>query len=107
MEINQYQVVLVNLEPTVESEIRKTRPCLVISPDVMNRNLKTIVVAPMTTSPTNYPTRVPVHFQGTKGAVALDQIRTLDQRRVIRVLGALTRAEVEQCKHIIHETYVR
>jgi len=91
----------------VGSEIRKTRPCLVMSPDVMNWHLNTIVVAPLNTSPSNYPTRVPVHFQGTKGAVALDQIRILDQRRIIRVLGALTSTEVEQCKHILHETYVR
>jgi mRNA interferase MazF len=107
MEISQYQVVLVNLEPTIGSEIRKTRPCLVISPDVMNRHLQTLVVAPMTTAVKSYPTRVPVHFQGVAGAVALDQIRTLNRRRVIKVLGSISPTEVEQCKRILHETYVR
>jgi mRNA interferase MazF len=83
----RFDVVWVALDPTVGHEIRKTRPCLVISPDVMNRHIATMIVAPMTTQGRAYPTRVACRFQEKDGQVVLDQIRTVDRRRIIRVLG--------------------
>lgn len=106
MEITQYQIVLVNLDPTVGSEIKKTRPCVVVSPNEMNRHMNTIVVAPMTTSTRKYPTRVEVHHDKKKGVVAIDQIRTIDRQRVIGVLGKLTHPETIEVKRIIKEMFV-
>ena len=83
----QYDIVLVGLDPTVGAEIKKTRPCVVISPDEMNDHLHTVQVAPLTTNTRAYPWRVPVTFQRKKGMVALDQIRTIDTRRIIKRLG--------------------
>ena len=106
MEINQYSIVLVNLDPTIGSEIKKTRPCVVLSPNEMNKYLKTIVVAPMTTTVKPYPTRVFVNHNKTKGMIAIDQIRTIDQLRIIRKVGKLSKTEIENCKQIIQETFV-
>lgn len=106
MEINQYAIVLVNLDRTVGSEIKKTRPCVVISPDEMNRHLKTIVLAPMTTSLKKYPTRVPVQHDGKNGMIAIDQIRTVDRLRVIKVFESLTSKEIQKCKAVLKETFV-
>ena len=106
MGINQYGVVLVNLDPSIGSEIRKTRPCVVISPNELNRNLNTIVVAPMTTNPKNYPTRVRVKFQGKEGRIAVDQIRTIDSKRVVKSLGSIKRDEVIDLKDVIKQTFV-
>jgi mRNA interferase MazF len=83
----RFDVMLVTLDPTVGSEIRKTRPCLVVSPDEMNRHVRTIIIAPMTTSERAYPTRVPISFQGKSGQVALDQIRAVDRARLVRQVG--------------------
>lgn len=97
MVVKRFDVYLVNLDPTVGSEIKKTRPCLVVSPDEMNRFIRTVIVAPMTTKGTQYPTRVPCKFQGKQGQVVLDQIRTVDKARLVKRLGkagAQTRAEV-------------
>jgi len=102
----QYGIVLVNLDPTKGSEINKTRPCLVISPDEMNKHLSTVVVAPMTTSGKDYPTRVNIMHNGEKGAVAMDQIRTIDKRRIIKSIGRISDEEINQCKAVIKETYV-
>jgi mRNA interferase MazF len=87
MVIKRFEVYLVNLDPTIGSEIKKTRPCLIISPDVMNRYIATVIVAPMTTKGRPYPTRVECHFQGKDGQIVLDQIRTVDKVRLIRRLG--------------------
>jgi mRNA interferase MazF len=106
MDLKQYNIVLVNLDPTIGSEIKKTRPCVIISPDEMNKYLQTIVVAPMTSSSKSYPTRVQVKHNKTKGWVVLDQIRTIDKQRIIKVLGTLTEKEIYSIKSIIHETYV-
>ena len=84
----QYNVYLINLDPTTGHEIQKTRPCLVISPDEMNDNLGTVIIAPMTTKSHAYPSRVQVSFQDKKGWIVLDQIRTVDKRRLIKGLGA-------------------
>ncbi len=106
MVINQYDIVLVNLDPTIGSEIRKTRPCTIISPNEMNRHLRTIVIAPMTTKSHDYPTRIKVKHEGKTGWVVMDQIRTIDKQRIIRKLGKLSIAEVNKCKDVIRETYV-
>ena len=98
--------MLVNLDPTFGSEIKKTRPCVIISPDVMNKHLDTIVLAPMTTNLKRYPTRVAVDHDGKKGMIMIDQIRTVDKKRVMQVLGMLTKSEIKNCKDIIKETFV-
>ena len=86
--VNRFDVHLVALDPTVGSEIRKTRPAMVISPDEMNRHIRTVIIAPMTTKGRPYPTRVPVTFQQKKGQIVLDQIRTVDKSRLVKKLGA-------------------
>lgn len=106
MDINQYQIVLVNLDPTKGGEIKKTRPCLVISPNELNRNLRTIIVAPMTTTVKNYPTRVSIVHNNKIGSAAIDQIRTIDKSRVIKILGSISEDEIERCKAVIKETFV-
>ena len=106
MELNQYHIVLVNLDPTMGSEMKKTRPCVVISPNEMNRHLQTIVVAPMTSASKAYPTRVEVNHNKTSGWLVIDQIRTIDRTRIIKVLGTLSDKEVRMVKSIIQETYV-
>ena len=106
MEVNQYQIFLVNLDPTIGSEIKKTRPCIVISPDEMNLHLRTIVIAPMTTSSKNYPTRVKIIHNKKKGQVVIDQIRTIDKRRVVKKLGELSVKEIKEVKAVIRETFV-
>jgi mRNA interferase MazF len=106
MELKQYSIVLVNLDPTIGSEIKKTRPCVIVSPNEMNKYLNTIVLAPMTTNLNKYPTRVSVQHNGKKGMIAIDQIRTVDKTRIIRVFESLTKAEIEKCKEVIKETFV-
>jgi mRNA interferase MazF len=106
MEINQYQIFLVNLEPTIGSEIRKTRPCVIISPNEMNKHLRTVVIAPMTTSSKSYPTRVEIKHDKKIGWIVLDQIRTIDKKRIIRPLGRLSKPEIKEVKSIIMEAFV-
>lgn len=106
MEINQYQIVLVNLDPTVGSEIKKTRPCVVISPNEMNRHLRTIVIAPMTTSSKNYPTRIEIKHDNKFGWILADQIRTIDKQRILKDLGRLTKPEIKELKTVLKETYI-
>ncbi len=85
----QDEVWLVTLDPTQGVEIQKTRPCLVVSPDEINSHLRTVIIAPMTTAIRPYPTRVAVRFQGKRGQVALDQLRAVDQQRLVRKLGTI------------------
>ena len=106
MEMNQYQIVLVNLDPTQGVEIKKTRPCVIISPNEMNLHLKTLVVAPMTTTSKPYPTRVVVTHNKKKGWVVLDQIRSIDKSRIIKIYKRLTDTEIRQIKSVLRETYV-
>lgn len=106
MEINQYEIVLVNLNPTIGSEIQKTRPCVVISPNEMNKYLRTIVIAPMTTSSKSYPTRVEIKHDNKIGWIVLDQIRTIDKQRILKTLGRLSKPEIKEVKGIIKETFV-
>ena len=95
MVIKRFDVYLVILDPTVGSEIQKTRPCAIISPDEMNRHISTVIVAPMTTKGRSYPTRVACTFQGKEGQVVLDQVRTVDKSRLVRKLGRLKK-EIQQ-----------
>jgi mRNA interferase MazF len=87
---SRFEVYLVNLDPTVGSEIRKTRPCLIVSPDETNHYLRTVIVAPMTTSERRYPYRVATRFQGKDGNIALDQLRTVDKSRLVKRLGIIS-----------------
>lgn len=105
-QINQYEIVLVNLDPTIGSEMKKTRPCVVLSPNEMNTYLQTIVVAPMTSSSKAYPTRVEINHNAQKGWIAIDQIRTIDRKRIVKRLGLLADKEIEQVKDVIKETFV-
>ena len=89
MVVNRFDVYLINLDPTVGSEIQKARPCLIISPDEMNRHIRTVIVAPMTTASKDYPTRVSCKFKKKKGQIVLDQIRTIDKTRLIKKLGSV------------------
>ena len=106
MEIRQYEIVLVNLYPTIGSEIKKTRPCVVISPNEMNKYLDTVVVAPMTSQSKTYPTRIKVEHNNKTGWVVIDQIRTIDKQRIVKILDQLTDKEISLVKQIIKETYV-
>ena len=89
MVVKRFDVCLVNLDPTVGSEIKKNRPCLVISPDEMNRNIRTVIIAPMTSVNKDYPTRVSCTFKKKQGQIVLDQIRTIDKIRLIKKLGTI------------------
>ena len=89
MEVRRFDVFLVNLDPTIGHEIKKSRPCLVISPDEMNKYISTVIVAPMTTRVRDYPTRVSCLFQGKEGHIVLDQIRTVDKSRLAKRLGRI------------------
>lgn len=104
--IVQYDIVLVNLDPTIGSEMKKTRPCVILSPDEMNRHLQTIVVAPMTSHSKPYPTRVEVKHKLTKGWIAIDQIRTIDRRRIVKRFESLSEKEIEYVKNVLRETFV-
>lgn len=106
MEIKQYQIILVNLEPAFGSEIKKTRPCVVISPDEMNYHLRTVVIAPMTTSSKNYPTRVEIKHENKIGWIVLDQIRTIDKHRILKDLGKLSRPEIKEVRAVVKEAFV-
>ncbi|HEX8150075.1 MAG TPA: type II toxin-antitoxin system PemK/MazF family toxin [Pyrinomonadaceae bacterium] len=103
--VKRFEVYLITLDPTVGGEIRKTRPCLVISPDEMNRFIKTVIVAPMTTKGASYPTRVPCKFQGKQGQVVLDQIRTADKTRLVRRLGRIDKQTREEVLTVLGEIF--
>ncbi|MEZ4987147.1 MAG: type II toxin-antitoxin system PemK/MazF family toxin [Saprospiraceae bacterium] len=106
MDVRQYEIVLVNLDPTQGSEIKKTRPCAVISPNEMNKYLQTIVIAPLTTSSKPYPTRVETKQAQKRGWIVLDQIRTVDKTRIVKKLGTLGADEIMNVKSVIRDTYV-
>jgi mRNA interferase MazF len=101
------EVWLASLDPTEGSEIRKTRPCLVISPDEMNRHLRTVIIAPMTTVARPYPTRVALTFRGKRGQVALDQIRAVDRQRLVRKLGRVSTQIAESVSNVLIEMFTR
>jgi mRNA interferase MazF len=102
----QYEVYLVNLDQTIGSEIKKTRPCVVISPDEMNRHLATVIIAPLTSKSHDYPSRIEVRFQKKRGWIVLDQIRTVDKRRLVKKMGMIDEATRQKTKSIIREMLV-
>lgn len=105
MTVRRFEVYLINLDPTLGSEIKKTRPCLVISPDEMNFHISTVIIAPMTTKSRNYPTRVQCDFQGKTGQIVLDQIRTVDKSRLIKNLGTIDNKSQESVLNILNEMF--
>jgi mRNA interferase MazF len=106
MVIRQYSVVLVNLDPTLGHEINKTRPCVVVSPDELNRHLRTKIIAPLTSTDKGYPSRVPVNHNNKKGWIVLDQLRTVSDERISRHLGKLSATEIDALKLTLKELLV-
>ena len=106
MIVQQYDVFIVNLDPTVGSEIKKTRPCVIISPDEMNKYLDTVVIAPITPQSKNYPTRIRIDLEGQENWVVIDQIRTIDKSRLTKKIGRIDQKETASIKHVIKETFV-
>jgi len=104
--MEQYSICLVNLDPTIGHEIKKTRPCIIISPDEMNKHIATVIIAPMTTKSHSYPTRIPLTFKGKSGWIVLDQIRTIDKSRIIKKIGKLSAGKISEIKDIINEMLV-
>lgn len=102
----QYDIVVVNLAPTIESEIKKKQPCLIVSPNQMNKHLVTVVVCPIIWQSKNYPTRVSFELDGHPNRIVIDQIRTIDKSRVTETIGYLDDESIEEVKEIIKETYV-
>jgi len=113
MVIRQYEVYLISLDPATGHEIKKVRPCVIISPDEMNKNISTIIITPMTTQSRFYPTRIPlkfagkeVKFAGKEAWIVLDQLRTVDRKRLIKKLGKIDQKTINQVKSIIKEMLV-
>jgi mRNA interferase MazF len=105
MALNRFDVYLVNLDPTVGTEIQKTRPCAIVSPDELNHHVRTVIVAPMTAKGQTYPTRVACRFKGKNGQVVLDQIRTVDKIRLIKKLGRLDAKTAAEIVTILGEMF--
>ena len=105
MVINRFEVYLVNLDPTVGHEIRKIRPCVVVSPNEMNHHIRTLIVAPMTTKGQAYPTRVPCRFKGKRGQIILDQLRTIDSVRLVKKLGRISQKTASDVLAILQEMF--
>ena len=105
MVVARFDVYLVRLDPTQGREIQKTRPCVVISPDEMNRHIETVIVAPMTTKGRTYPTRVPLRFQRKVGQIVLDQVRTVDKSRLVRRLGKISDRAALQVLSVLKEMF--
>ena len=105
MEVNRFEVFLVALDPTLGHEIKKTRPCIVVSPDEMNHYISTVIIAPLTTKGRDYPTRVGCVFQGVAGQVVLDQLRTVDKLRLVKKLGRLSPAVSDQVLSVLGEMF--
>jgi mRNA interferase MazF len=103
--VRRFEVYLVNLDPTLGTEIQKTRPCVIISPDEMNDHIATVIVAPMTTRGREYPTRVNCHFEGKEGQVVLDQIRTVDKIRLVKKLGKISPTTQKEVLAVLLEMF--
>jgi mRNA interferase MazF len=106
MTCTQYDLFLVNLDPTIGSEIRKTRPCVVLTPNELNNNLNTVIIAPITSTSKPYPTRLKTKCIKPYGWVVLDQIRTIDKKRITKKIGQLSPDEISSCKRILEELLV-
>jgi len=105
--VKRFEVYLVRLDPTLGSEIQKTRPCAIVSPDEMNRHIQTVIAAPMTTKGRKYPTRVECDFDGRQGQVVLDQIRTVDKTRLVKKLGELDNKTQEEVLRVLAEIFTK
>ncbi len=105
MEMNRFDVFLVNLDPTIGHEIKKTRPCLIISPNEMNRFIATVIIAPMTSKGRDYPSRVDCTFQGIQGQIVLDQVRTVDKLRLVKRLGAISENTQQKVLRVLTEMF--
>ncbi|MCA6504408.1 MAG: type II toxin-antitoxin system PemK/MazF family toxin [Pseudanabaena sp. M158S2SP1A06QC] len=105
MVAKRFDVFLVNLDPTIGNEIQKTRPCAIVSPDEMNRNISTVIIAPMTTKGREYPTRVICQFQNKDGQIVLDQIRTVDKSRLVKKIGQISQDEQREVLNILAEMF--
>ena len=103
--VSRFDIFLVNLDPTIGSKIKKTRPCLIISPDEMNRYINTVIVAPMTTKGKLYPSHVPIKFQDKTGKIVLDQIRTIDKIRLIQKLGQINKTTQQKVLSTLNEIF--
>lgn len=103
--VRRFEVHLISLDPTKGSEIRKTRPCLIISPNEMNKHIRTVIIAPISSTIKNYPTRVTTTFQGKKGQIVLDQIRTVNQSRLIKNLGIISPSAEEKVLNTLQEMF--
>jgi len=106
MVMKQYDIYLVSLDPVIGHEIKKTRPCVIVSPDEMNDNISTVIIALMTTKSHKYPTRLPVMFKNKSGWIVLDQIRTVDKRRLVKKMGTLPPDIIRDIKVILKEMLV-
>ena len=106
MVARQYDIFLVGLDPTVGAEMQKTRPCVVITPDEMNRHLKTVQIAPLTSNTNRYPWRVPISFRRRRGMVAVDQIRTVDKARLVQRAGRAAPSAIDEIRRVIREMLV-
>ena len=105
MEMNRFDVFLVSLDPTIGHEIKKTRPCLIISPNEMNRFIATVIIAPMTSKGRDYPSRVDCTFQGIQGQIVLDQVRTVDKLRLVKRLGAISENAQQKVLQVLNEMF--
>ncbi len=103
--MKRFEVYLVNLDPTIGREIKKTRPCVIVSPDEMNRHIATVIVAPMTTKGKRYPTRIKCKFEGKTGQVVLDQLRTVDKKRLVKRLGRIEKATRQEVLATLAEMF--
>jgi len=105
MVVKRFEVYLINLDPTIGSEIKKTRPCLIISPDEMNRHIATVIVAPMATKGKRYPTRVACKLQQESGQIVLDQLRTVDKKRLVKRLGRIDKRSQRAALSVLAEMF--
>lgn len=103
----RYEVCLINLDPTIGKEIKKTRPCVIISPDEMNTNISTLIIAPLTSTQKNYPTRVNCKVQGKEGQIVLDQIRTVDKKRLIKKIDIINKITQLKLHKVLNEMFAQ
>ena len=102
---SRFEVYFINLDPTIGSEIKKTRPCVIISPNEMNHNISTLIIAPLTSKLKNYPTRVPCKVEGKQGQIVLDQIRTVDKSRLVKKIDTLNKTTQRKVLNILKEMF--
>ena len=99
------EIYLINLDPTIGSEVQKTRPCVIVSPDEMNKYIRTVIIAPMTTKLRSYKSRIEINFQGKKGQIMLDQLRTVDKQRLVKKQGTLSPKEMKKVLVLLQEMF--